>query len=142
MGRTQYRNRQAKLRAEGESSKTEASKRMLKIMAPRLGKKVEDFMHIFGGSTNHTTPLFLTFILDMCPYQVASSALQTFLDNLQQNLPVSRLAYKIGKAFENQARWEKALETMHPNKLDLLMNVSITSAPSSLSIRLAEDLCA
>ena len=119
-GRTQYRNRQAKLRAEGESSKTEASKRMLKVMAPRLGKKVEDFMHIFGGSTNHTTPLFLTFILDMCPYQVASSALQTFLDNLQQNLPVSRMAYKIGKAFENQARWEKALETMHPNKLDLL----------------------
>ena len=119
-GRAQYRNRQAKLRADGESSKTEASKRMLRIQAPKLGKKVEDFIDTFGGSTEHTTPLFLTFVLDMCPYQIASLALQTFLDNLQFNLPVGRMAYKIGKSFENQARWDKALYTMHPNKLDLL----------------------
>ena len=89
-------------------------------MAPKLGKKVEDFIDTFGGSTEHTTPLFLTFVLDMCPYQIASLALQTFLDNLQFNLPVGRMAYKIGKAFENQARWDKALDTMHPSKLDLL----------------------
>ena len=119
-GRAQYRNRQAKLRADGESSKTEASKRMLRVQAPKLGKKVEDFIDTFGGSTEHTTPLFLTFVLDMCPYQIASLALQTFLDNLQFNLPVGRMAYKIGKSFENQARWDKALDTMHPNKLDLL----------------------
>ena len=119
-GRAQYRNRQAKLRMDGESSKTEASKRMLRVMAPKLGKKVDDFMDTFGGSTEHTTPLFLTFVLDMCPYQIASLALQTFLDNLQFNLPVGRMAYKIGKAFENQARWDKALDTMHPSKLDLL----------------------
>jgi len=119
-GRAQYRNRQAKLRAEGESSKTDASKRMLQVMAPKLGKKVEDFMYTFGGNTEHTTPLFLTFILDMCPYQVAASALQTFLDHLHYNLPVGKMAYRIGKAFENQARWDKALETMHPSKLDLL----------------------
>ena len=56
-GRAQYRNRQAKLRAEGESSKTDASKRMLRVMAPKLGKKVEDFMYTFGGNTEHTTPL-------------------------------------------------------------------------------------
>ena len=79
-GRTAYRNRQAKLRMEGESSKTEASKRMLKVMAPRLGKRVDDFMYTFGGNTEHTTPLFLTFVLDMCPYQIASMALQTLLD--------------------------------------------------------------
>ena len=30
-GRAQYRNRQAKLRMDGESSKTEASKRMLRV---------------------------------------------------------------------------------------------------------------
>jgi DNA-directed RNA polymerase len=119
-GRAQYRNRQAKLRADGESSKTEASKRMLRVQAPKLGKKVEDFIDTFGGSTEHTTPLFLTFVLDMCPYQIASLALQTFLDNLQFNLPVGRMAYKIGKSFENQARWDKALDTMHPSKLDLL----------------------
>ena len=119
-GRAQYRNRQAKLRMDGESSKTEASKRMLRVQAPKLGKKVDDFMDTFGGSTEHTTPLFLTFVLDMCPYQIASLALQTFLDNLQFNLPVGRMAYKIGKAFENQARWDKALDTMHPSKLDLL----------------------
>ncbi len=119
-GRAQYRNRQAKLRAEGESSKTDASKRMLRVMAPKLGKRVEDFMYTFGGNTEHTTPLFLTFILDMCPYQVSALALQTFLDHLHYNLPIGRMAYKIGKAFENQARWDKALDTMHPNKLDLL----------------------
>ena len=119
-GRTAYRNRQAKLRMEGESSKTEASKRMLKVMAPKLGKKVEDFMYTFGGNTQHTTPLFLTFVLDMCPYQIASIALQTLLDHLHFNLPVGRMAYKIGKAFENQARWDKAMEEMHPHKKDLL----------------------
>jgi len=119
-GRTAYRNRQAKLRAEGESSQTESAKRLLRVMAPRLGKRVDDFMYTFGGNTEHTTPLFLTFVLDMCPYQIASMALQTLLDNLQFNLPVGRMAYKIGKAFENQARWDKAMELMHPHKKDLL----------------------
>ena len=56
----------------------------------------------------------------MCPYQIASMALQTLLDNLQFNLPVGRMAYKIGKGFENQARWDKAMEEMHPHKKDLL----------------------
>ena len=78
-GRTAYRNRQAKLRMDGESSQTESAKRLLRVMAPRLGKRVDDFMYTFGGNTEHTTPLFLTFVLDMCPYQIASMALQLSL---------------------------------------------------------------
>lgn len=119
-GRAQYRNQQAKLRSEGESSKTASAKRMLSVMCPKLGKRIDDFMKQFGGGTEHTTPLFLTFVLDMCPYETAIIALRTFLDHLDRNLSVSGMAFRIGKAFENEARWKQATETFHPNKLDLL----------------------
>ena len=38
-GRAQYRNRQAKLRMDGESSKTEASKRMLRVQGSEVRKE-------------------------------------------------------------------------------------------------------
>ena len=48
-GRAQYRNQQAKLRMEGESSNTASAKRILSVMCPKLGVRIDDFMKQFGG---------------------------------------------------------------------------------------------
>ncbi len=118
-GRTQYRNRQAKLRQEGESSHTASCKRMLQSMCPKLGDRVKHIIDQFS-SPGYTTPLYLTFVMDMCPYEIAVIALRTFLNNLDNNLAIGKMGYRIGKAFENEARWKYALENLSHNKQDLL----------------------
>jgi len=118
-GKTAYRNRQAKLRAEGESSKTASAKRIMNNMCPKLGKRVEDFIDYYNN-TQATMPLFLTYVCDLCPYEIAVIGMRTFLNNLDRALSISAMSFRIGKAFENEARWQQALETFHPNKIDLL----------------------
>ena len=118
-GRTQYRNRQAKLRQEGESSHTASCKRMLQSMCPKLGDRVKHIIDQFS-SPGYTTPLYLTFVMDMCPYEIAVIALRTFLNNLDNHLAIGKMGYRIGKAFENEARWKYALENLSLNKQDLL----------------------
>lgn len=118
-GKTAYRNRQAKLRAEGETARTTSAKRIMNTMCPKLGKRVEEFIDYYQ-KTQATTPLFLTYVLDMCPYEIAVIALRTLLNNLDRNHTISGMSFRIGKAFENEARWQQALETFNPNQLDLL----------------------
>jgi len=118
-GRVAYRNRQAKLRKEGESSHTAACKRMLQSMCPKLGDRVKHIIDQFT-SPGYTTPLYLTFVMDMCPYEIAVIALRTFLNNLDNHLAIGKMGHRIGKAFENEARWKYALENLSHNKQDLL----------------------
>ena len=118
-GRTQYRNRQAKLRKEGESSHTASCKRMLQSMCPKLGDRVKHIIDQFS-SPGYTTPLYLTFVMDMCPFEIAVIALRTFLNNLDNHLAIGKMGHRIGKAFENEARWKYALENLSHNKRDLL----------------------
>ncbi len=118
-GKTAYRNRQAKLRAEGESSKTASAKRIMNNMCPKLGKRVEDFIDYYN-TTQATMPLFLTYVCDLCPYQIAVIGMRTFLNNLDNHLAIGKMGHRIGKAFENEARWKYALENLSLNKQDLL----------------------
>jgi len=118
IGLANYRNAQKKLRENGYRGETEACRRIVRSTLPQVGEALEKDL-LFYSDRKNNPPIFLMYIMDFDPYELAFIALREMFNSMDDFPTVREMGLRIGKAVElvsrryyfedNRGKWDEYL---------------------------------